>query len=83
MSITHRLVRFDQKRVCAMGLVFTLQHEFELAMLHSITYNGHVGGLCSEEFEDTNWIIRIHQSKNTMVKRKNTKGQTTIYKAYT
>jgi len=38
-----------------------------------------------EEFEDTKRAIRIRKSKkdtdDTMVKRKRTKGQTTIYKA--
>jgi len=37
-----------------------------------------------EEFEDTKGVIRICKSKkNTMAKRKRTKGQTTIYKTYT
>ena len=31
---------------CSIALMFTLQHEFELSMLPSIQYNGHVGGLC-------------------------------------
>jgi hypothetical protein len=35
-----------------------------------------------EEFEDTKGVIRIRISKNTMAKRKSTKGQTTIYKTY-
>ena len=48
------------------------------------------GSLCScraqsnEEFEDTKGEIRIQNQRgtnNTMVKRKHTKGQTTIYKA--
>jgi hypothetical protein len=34
----------------------------------------------SEEFEDTNGVIR---TENTLAKRKSTKEQTTIYKAYT
>jgi hypothetical protein len=43
-----------------------------------------------EEEQTTQWpnkgVIRIYISKrtdNTMAKRKNTKGQTTIYKTYT
>jgi hypothetical protein len=39
-----------------------------------------------EEFEDTKGVIRIvyrRRTNNTMVKRKCTKGQTTIYKTYT
>jgi hypothetical protein len=39
-----------------------------------------------EEFEDTKGVIKIRISKknrNTMAKRKSTKGQTTIYKTYT
>ena len=41
-------------------------------------------GVYLEEFEDFKGVIRIRISKkNTMAKRKSTKGQTTIYKAYT
>jgi hypothetical protein len=39
-----------------------------------------------EEFDDTKGVIRIvnrRRTNNTMVKRKCTKGQTTIYKTYT
>ena len=32
--------------ICAMALMFTLQHEFKLSALPSIPSNGHVGGLC-------------------------------------
>jgi len=32
-----------------------------------------------EEFEDTKGVIRV---RNTMAKRKSSKGQTTIYKTY-
>ena len=46
-----------------MGLMFTLQHEFELSMLPSIPYYCHVGSLCSEEFEDTKGVIRIRKSE--------------------
>jgi hypothetical protein len=51
------------RTTCAMGLMFTLQHEFELSMLPSIPYNCHVGSLCSEEFEDTKGVIGIRKSK--------------------
>ena len=33
-----------------------------------------------EEFEDTKGVVRIRTSKDTMAKRKRTKGQKTIYK---
>ena len=41
-----------------------------------------------EELEDTKGVIIIHMSKkiqqhNDQIKRKSTKGQTTIYKTYT
>jgi len=41
--------------------------------------------MVKEEFEDTKGVIRIvyrRKTENTMVKRKNTKEQTTIYKTY-
>jgi hypothetical protein len=34
------------EHTCAMTLMFTLQHEFELSTHPSIPSNGHVGGLC-------------------------------------
>ena len=42
-------------------------------------YNGYMfGNTSKEEFEDTKGVIRISISKNTMVKRKSTNGQTMI-----
>ena len=38
--------------------------------------------LKEEEFEGIKRVIRIRISKNTMAKRKSTKGHTTIYKTY-
>jgi hypothetical protein len=40
-------------------------------------------GDSQEEFEGVTRIVYRRTTENTMAKRKNTKGQTTIYKTYT
>ena len=57
------------RTTCAMALMFTLQHEFELSTLPSIPSNGHVGGLCLFLFYHNSQTTPQQQTSHMRSKR--------------